>query len=437
MQRPASIRRIGLGRIGVCLCSGAILWLFSSYAWGGAIGGRLTTSLYAWEQQESDGNSIGHLRAYQTAMLHVDRVGGTGLSFRTYVHLSGDVRAEEAADPRFKVYHAYMDWKQAIGALHVRLGRQFVYEGVGHGTIDGWWLGYAFGEVLQMVGYAGTLPSLEASNGLESWSDAHMIGVRLRIRRLYGTTVGLSVVRKVRPPVTYLSRYSGRTLENRGYQQESAGMDFRRRFGRHVDLFGRLDIDLILEKIQRAELIARYMVTPALRLTGEFIHRAPIINSNSIFSVFPQRTNQQVRLSGTYRIRKQLSVFSGVEHVLYDGDTATRVRIGASFRGNTLSYNRGMGYMGTRDGISGGFRYPVGEKLWIKAHAQLVQYALFEGAEDTDEAVTASVGVTVRPTRGTSFDLEGQSVQNRVYKRDFRIFFRGSVWFFKGERKRR
>ena len=120
--------------------------------------------------------------------------------------------------------------------------------------------------------------------------------------------------------------------------------------------------------------------------------------------------------------------------MLYDGDTATRVRVGVSLRGNYIAYNRGMGIIGARDGVSGGLRYPVGEQLWIKANAQFAQYELFDGAEEKDEVVAASAGVNYRPTRGTSFDLEGQSVQNRVYKRDFRILFRGSVWFFKGKR---
>jgi len=327
-----------------------------------------------------------------------------------------------------------MDWKRAAGALNVRLGRQLVYEGVGNGTIDGLWLGYDFGDLLQIAGYAGSLPSLEASNGLQSWSDGHMMGAELRIRKLYGTTVGVSFVRKARQPVTYVSSYSGKTIENSALRQQWVGVDLCRRFGRYVDLFGRLDIDVIFEKIQRAELVARYTVSPALRLTGEFVHRAPAIDVNSIFSVFAQRTNRQIRLNGTYRINKRLSLFSGVEHVLYDRDTATRVRIGVSVRGHYIAYNRGMGYMGARDGVSGGLRYPVGKKLWIKANAQFARYALFDGAEDKDEVVTASMGVNYRPTRGTSFDLEGQSVQNRVYKRDFRILFRGSVWFFKGAR---
>lgn len=436
-RRFSTTLRFGSGRIGVCLFSGAILLFLCSYVSGATIGGRFTTSLYSWERQGADGDGTGHLRAAQAAMLYLDRAGAPGLSFHTYVYLYGDVRAEEQDDPRLKVYHTYVDWKRAVGALDVRFGRQLVYEGVGHGTIDGLWLGYDFGDLLQIAGYAGSLPSLEASNGLQSWSDGHMIGATLRIRRIYGTTVRVSFVRKARQPVAYQSHYSGKTIENSALQQQWVGIDLRRRFGRVVDLFGRLDIDTMFEKIRRAELIARYTMSPSLRLTGEFIHRVPTIDLNSIFSVFAQETNQQVRLSGTYRINKQVSVFSGVEHVLYDGDTATRVRIGVFFRGNTIAYSRGMGYMGARDGVSGGLRYPVGDKLWIKANAQFAQVALFDGAEDKDEVVTASMGVNYRPTRGTSFDLEGQSVQNKVYKRDFRIFFRGSVWFFQGERKKR
>jgi hypothetical protein len=55
-------------------------------------------------------------------------------------------------------------------------------------------------------------------------------------------------------------------------------------------------------------------------------------------------------------------------------------------------------------------------------------YKLSDNAE-TDNLTTLLAGVNIRPYRTLSLDLQGQYLNNKIYKDDFRLFAKLNYWF--------
>ena len=101
------------------------------------ISGRLSTSVYSWQQRNIEDESAQHMRAYQLAQFSVANLGLQGLSFHTYLNVSHDLGEEAVNDPRMWLYNCYLNYKTLNNALDIGIGRQRIYAGVGYGTIDG------------------------------------------------------------------------------------------------------------------------------------------------------------------------------------------------------------------------------------------------------------------------------------------------------------
>ena len=101
-----------------------IMLLLSPSLFSQSISGRLTTSLYSWEQQVFDSSSANHFRAYQLVQFNAVDVGVKGLGFHTYLNVSNDFANQAVDDPRFWIYNMYLDYRNVVNGLDVGLGRQ-------------------------------------------------------------------------------------------------------------------------------------------------------------------------------------------------------------------------------------------------------------------------------------------------------------------------
>ena len=126
------VRTISLGLLAVFLV------LADGEAGAATLSGRLTTSAYSWKVQEIDGTDARHLRLYQSVITNVRGIGGGALSLHTYGQMSGDLLDEAPGRTKYRIYHAYLQWrpKGRLG-LGMTAGRQRIYGGVGFGTLDG------------------------------------------------------------------------------------------------------------------------------------------------------------------------------------------------------------------------------------------------------------------------------------------------------------
>ena len=398
------------------------------------VGGRLTTSLYTYEGQQADSSFATHLRAYQGVRLDLGRLGHPGLSLHTYAQGTRDITEEAKTDPRLRIYNAYLAWNQE--RYYLQLGRQRIYAGVGYGSIDGL-RGHLALDGVDIAFYAGTLVPLNKSADVSTWSEGHLWGGKINTDRFFDTALSLSFASHEREPEPHTA--SGRSsLAQAGpaaVVRRLIGVDARHGFRGGHSLYGRLDYDLKDEAIRRREVSARYIVSPRLNVQAEWFHRQPSIFYNSIFSVFPSKGYQEVSGRLYYRLNANLRLSTSFAAVLYDDDAAQRVGLVATLGEHySVGYYRTMGYARASDGLVGNVYYPLNRKLLLRGALDLAAYERFEEADDREELVTGSLGLTYRPTRRAFIELQAQGLRNPADTSDMRLLLRGSWRFFKGER---
>jgi len=353
------------------------------------------------------------LRGYQTARIDLKALGYDRLSFHTYLRGTTDFLKEGPSDPKADVLNGYL--RYAGEKLTFKAGRQQVYEGVGIGTMDGAYVGVHLGDIVHSSIYVGTESPLNESFEIASWNDRNMFGVHLESFRISKTDIGLSYVRKER---------------NEDLFEEVVGADLRRELGRRLNIYGRLDWDLIQDEPRRIEGVTRVSPSEDLHLTGEFIRRTPRVNLQSIFKNFPLHTNFEAGLSGSYRMSSLLTLNGRYALVQYDydKDNSQRIDFGFNIKDGTIGYTRRMGYGGERDGVYGGYLYTFSDDLCARAHLEITTYRLLEEEMERDDLLTSSVGVQYKPAKNISFNMEGQGLRNKLYEIDFRVLFRAEYW---------
>lgn len=411
------------------------LAVLNAPARGLQINGRLTSSLYTYEGQKNAATTTGYLRAYQSLRLDLGDLVLPGLSFHTYLRGTSDLTEQSEADPRLRIYSTYLTWKKSRYQIH--LGRQRIYAGVGYGSIDGMRT-HAKIAGFDLTFYAGMLVPLNTSAEVNSWSAGNLWGARLSTRRFFGTNLSLSFANREREREAYEQpgQYSGLLVGPQAIVQRLIGLDLNRHFAAGHNLYGRLDFDLKDESLRRAEVSARYAVSSNLSAQVEWFRRAPSVFYNSIFSVFPSEVYREIGTRLFYAVKPGLQLTAHFANVLYDGDSAQRLGLIAGIGAHySIGYYRSMGYSRASDGLVGSIFYPFTRKLLLKGELDLSSYERAENIDDREELVTGSLGLTYRPTRSLSLDLQVQGLRNPVYVSDTRLFLRGSWRFFKrGER---
>lgn len=419
----------------IILLAFSYLMYFNAASYTQTINARFTTSVYSWQQQENDSSSANHIRAYQLAQLTIGNLGLSGLSFHTYLNLSHDFNKEAVNDPRLWIYNCYFNLRNVAHLFDLSLGRQRIYAGVGFGTIDGLQIKYHFRDYFKIKLYAGTLAPLRKSYKLEKLSrDNFTWGVHITTAKLNRVKIGLSFAQHSRAPIKYATpgKYTGTFRMNHplsNLQKRLLGLDLSAKITQKIRLNGRVDYNLALENVKRAELGNRYIINKDFEIGLDYIYRTPVIDLNSIFSVFDQKANQEIRLFTNYRWKNNRFFFN-LGHVFFDGNDTQRIGFGWSWRTIYLGYHRRSGYGGDSDGVSANMTYPLQKKLNIIFNSNFSSYKLFQQATERDHVLAGSLGINYRPNRYLTLQSELQLLRNVRFDRDVRFFFRGSYAFF-------
>ena len=184
----------------LCVFGGLVLFAVSAGAQ--SVNGRLYSTFFTWEREVFGEDATKHFQTYNGTVIHVKRLGHKDLSFHTYFRFSNDV-ASEGFSLRNKLYNSYFEWKRLFnGKLDLSFGRQYVWAGVGNGTIDGGKIEIKLNGWGTIGTYAGTLATLRESWKIDSWAESHMMGAYYK-NRLLGADYQFSWTRKSRAPVSY------------------------------------------------------------------------------------------------------------------------------------------------------------------------------------------------------------------------------------------
>jgi hypothetical protein len=398
--------------------------------------GRFVTAFTSWEKFDTTNSSTTYLRAYQTAQLSIAQ---GDVSVHTY--LQGTMNTTNPFGERgyLRVYNLYLRWANIFRALDLTAGRQGIYAGVGSGSIDGLQARVRlFQERLTVTGYGGVAVAPGLGKVRTDLNGNYMVGGQAICSPLPSLRVGASYMkrREERDPYwTLRTRDSAFAavpyyIQTYAEAEEYASGDVAYAIGHRVELYGRYDYDVNLEKTSRGEVSARVAVTEDFAVTGDFIHRQPRLAYNSIFGAFTSNPVNEVEGGVEYGFTPLFRGYARLGRVSYTDDHSTRWTMGLNSTYGSFSYSGSDGYAGQLQAFSVQASYPVFNRMLVpSAGLSYASYRLSREQLERDHALTVALGITYRPVPTFSVDVQGQMMQNRTYSSDGRILVKFNYWF--------
>jgi hypothetical protein len=396
------------------------------------INGRISSSVYSMERFDTVNVSDQYLRAYELLNLNINQ---DKFSLRTYLDFEGDLLNDAREASRVRLYNFYIEGRDLYDVATIKLGRQPIFNSIEGGVYDGANIDLKFKHIKITGYYGGDVPSYQKVE-FDDWGNNYITGGKVSTDIIDNFQVSLSYVNKnFKPPDYYALRLDPlnnpvNVLISHNSNQFSFGSaevfyDLKNTIG----VEARYDYDFNFEKTSKFEINADYLQIDNLKLNVYYNYRDPRINYNSIFSVFNYGNTQEIEAGGDYTLNKEITLTGKVGDVIYQDDNSQRVTLGISTRYGTLTYLKNLGYAGEMDAVS---LYSA-HSFWdgIITPSAGISYTAYKLSRDDDVNNLTSIlaGINVRPYRVLSFDLQVQYMDNKIYKNDFRFFFKINYWF--------
>jgi len=399
------------------------------------VNGRLTTSLYTWDNFDTIGVSKTYLRAFQGVQLSVAQ---GDVSLHTYlqgamnaVHSFGDVG-------RVRFYNLYVSWANIAKVADIDLGRQAIYAGVGSGTIDGLRArARLWDDRITVTGYGGATVNDNFTGVRKDVHNNLSFGGQAVTTALEGARIGLSYMnrRTERDPYYALRAHDTTFVPSLTYitfdpeAEEYGSVDAAYTYGDRASGYARYDYDFNLSKTSRGQAGVRLHATDAIDVTLDYIYRAPHVSYNSIFSVFTSNSTQELEGGVEYGFTRLIRVFGKIAMVDYADVKSHRWSLGVNAGYGSFAYSGSDGYAGHLQSLSLQGGYPVLERMVVPSLG--VSYAWYRLSPESraNVAVALLAGAVVRPVSSFSFDLQGQWMTNKILRHDLRLQARISYWF--------
>jgi len=413
--------------ISICL-----IIILAGYLFPQNINGRFSSSVYSLERFDTTNISNNYLRAYELLNLNINQ---DKFSLRTYLDFEGDLSGDAKEVSRVRLYNLYLEGRDLFDVATIKLGRQPIFNSIGGGVYDGANLDLKV-EGFKLSGYyGGDVPSYQKFT-FNDWQNNYIAGSKLSTTAIDNFQIALSYVNKNFKPQDYYAlrldpdNNKINVLISNNSNQFSFGSaevfyDLKNTLNTEV----RYDYDFNFAKTSKFELNADYKEIDNLNLNLYYNYRDPRINYNSIFSVFNYGNTQEIEIGGDYTIDKNITITGKVGDVIYQDDNSQRVTLGLSTIYGTLTYLKNLGYAGEMDALSLYSAHSFFEGLITPSAG--VSFTAYKLSPDdaTNNLTSVLAGVNIRPYRFLSFDLQGQYMDNKIYKNDFRFFFKINYWF--------
>lgn len=397
------------------------------------INGRFSSSIYTFERFDSVNSSSTYARAFQNLSLNFNK---DIFSLRTSLNLENELSAKMDNDPRVRFYNLYLEARNIANVATIKLGRQPIFNSVGGGVFDGANLDLKY-SFLKLNGfYGGSTPAYQKLELIDNFKDNSIYGGTLSASPLEELLVSLSYVNKNFMRQAYDAIRLGPDLnpitvhimnQSNQFQFASAEVSYDMKEKFSVDT--RYDYDINLEKSSRFEFNADYKQVKNLNVNIYYNYREPRVGYNSIFSVFDYGNSQEIEVGADYTIMPQVTVTGKFGNVKFKDENSSRLSLGVGTRYGNIFYRKNLGWAGELDNISLYSAYSLLEGLVTPSLG--LSYTTYKLSKDdpTNNLVSLLAGVNIRPYRSLSFDLQGQYLDNKIYKNDMRLFFRINYWF--------
>lgn len=397
------------------------------------INGRISSSYYTFERIESKDVSNKFLRSYQYGQFNINK---DWFYLRTTLAVEQDLIKNIKYDPRVRFFNLYIEGRDLLGLATLRIGRQPLYHSVASGLFDGINLDLKYWK-LQLTGYYGAnVPAYQKLSIIEDWNSNYLFGGKLQ-GQFGNLFVGIGYLNKNFKSEDYLT-----TRLDQNYnpvlvlvQPGSSQFEFfNAELGydlKNASLNSRLFYDLNFNKISRFDFNGDFNILKNFSIDVYYAFREPLIRYNSYFTIFESvvQNNQEFDLGLNYRLNSYFNFTGKFGIVKYNDDNSTKISVGMATPFGMFSYTKNFGYAGELDGISLYSNYRFLNGLLTPSLGLGYSNYKLSTSSPKNSALYILAGTNIRPWRFLSFDLQGQYLNNKIYKSDFRFFFKINYWF--------
>lgn len=397
------------------------------------INGRFSSSLYSFERYDSLNSSSNYLRAYEMLNLNLNY---DKFSVRSYLNMETDVTNKMISDPRLRFYNLYLEARDLFDVATIRLGRQPIINSVAGGLYDGASLTLKHSDYKLNAYYGGNVPAYQKFELVENFDQNYIMGGKFTTTVLTNAQIAVGYVSKNFQSQNYLANRLDPDLnlieveiENKSNQYQFVTGEVNYSMPGVVDVFTRYDFDLNYEQTSKFEFDARTEAVERLGVNLYYNYRQPKIRYNSIFAVFDYGNTHEIEIGADYKLNNMFTVIGKFGNVQYKDENSQRIGIGLSTIYGNINYRKTFGYAGELDAVSvySGYTFLDG-LVTPSVGLSYTNYKLNPDAE-ANNITTLLVGANIRPFRMLSFDLQGQYMDNKIYKNDLRLFFKLNYWF--------
>lgn len=362
--------------------------------------GMTQSSIYVWEN--ADENQL--IDYYQHVNTRLSLDSYRDLYFKTYFRLG---RNGDPAEWNEKVYNAYFNFLSPCRKWDARIGRQFVYNGVMNGTVDGLLLNIHPVANMTLKILAGMDAPFDRTLELTTWDDGNILGAYGSYGISDALNMKLSYVQKSRSSDVYWQlaggSFSGKVVNSLFYQAH-------------------YEHNLKTSTYQTMRFRLNY-INNKWMLFGEYNSQRPRIYEDSFFQIFEQSAFNQIRSGINYQLGNYSIGLQDV-YTIYEEDESTN-QIHAIINGTygTIGVLYQSGYGGDNTGIYGAIRYNILKNLLLFVHSSYYQYER-QTTAISEDATSFSGGLTYKLSPSWQIKAEVQERINSFYDNDVRGLFR-------------
>jgi len=397
------------------------------------INGRFSSSVYTFERFDSLNSSENYLRAYELLNLNLNY---DKISIRSYLNFETDIMTKMESDPRLRFYNLYLEARDILDIATIRLGRQPIINSIAGGVYDGGALTLKNNDFKLNTYLGGNVPAYQKFELIDNFEDNLIYGGKFSTSILSGFQFGVGYVNKNFQSVKYTATRLDPQLnpidvdiENKSNQYEFVTGEANYTQKGLVSIFTRYDFDLNFEQTSKFEIDARTDAIENWSINLYYNYRAPKIRYNSIFAVFDYGNTNEIEIGADYKINSMFTVTGKFASVDYKSENSQRIGFGLSTIYGNITYRKTLGYAGELDAVSLYSGYTILDGLLTPSVGlSYTKYKLSADSE-SNNLTTILVGTNIRPFRTLSFDLQGQYMDNKIYKNDLRLFFKLNYWF--------
>ena len=397
------------------------------------INGRISASLYSFERATSATTSQSFVRNYESLYLNVNQ---NKFALRTRLGFESNISDALDNDPRLRVYNLYLEARDLLDVATVKLGRQPFYNTVAGGVYDGINLKLHHAGYSLSGFYGGNVPAYQKFEFTDDWQNDYVIGAQFSANPIENLNLKVNYVDKNFKAYEYTATRLDANLnpiqvliQQESNQYKFVGGEVSYRMDNIFNVYTRYEHDLNFKEMSKFEILGRYEQIENVGVSLYYNYREPRIRYNSIFSVFNYGNTQEVEAGVDYRFDNTTTVFGKFANVQYEDESSQRATIGFNFNFGSVSYRKTFGYAGELDAVSL-YLAKSFDKGFITPSIGLTNtnYKLSADSE-RNSLMAVLAGVNLRPWNNFSFDLQGQYMNNKIYKNDMRLLFKINHWF--------